>query len=228
MQHFRSWAAPPFRRRSGRIRIALSLAASAHPLRGGASRPEPGASLDNRRLLLIRLQQFVAFQPSVQGSVRSSAVSISRRAGLLPSRDPRSMLVHGVSDAIVGLSERAGRGKRVACMDGFDAVRPRPGCHSRDRSCRRTEPVLAQKPKQTPYAGSGRCGSSGASLRMSAFGSALEANGPSSFAHGRTPVGLGERARRELEAGRRPQPEAPDDRGTEPHAAGGSMMPTLT
>ena len=75
MQHFRSCAAPPFRRGSGRIRIALSLAASAHPLRRGASRPEPGASLDNRRLLLIRLQQFVAFQPAVQGSVRSSAGS---------------------------------------------------------------------------------------------------------------------------------------------------------
>ena len=30
MQHFRSWAAPPFRRGSGRIRIALSLVASAH------------------------------------------------------------------------------------------------------------------------------------------------------------------------------------------------------
>ena len=92
MQHFRSWAAPPFRRGSGRIRIALSLAASAHPLRGGASRPEPGASLDNRRLLLIRLQQFVAFQPAVQGSVRSSAGSLSRRAGLAPSGDPGSML----------------------------------------------------------------------------------------------------------------------------------------
>jgi hypothetical protein len=26
----------------------------------------------------------------------------------------------GVSDAIVGLGERAGRGKRVVCMDGFD------------------------------------------------------------------------------------------------------------
>jgi len=26
----------------------------------------------------------------------------------------------GVSDAIVGLDERAGRGKRVVCMDGFD------------------------------------------------------------------------------------------------------------
>ncbi len=55
MQHFRSWAAPSFRRGSGRLRIALSLAASAHPLRGGASRPEPDASLDNRRLFLIRL-----------------------------------------------------------------------------------------------------------------------------------------------------------------------------
>ena len=95
MRHFRSWAAPPFRRGSGRIRIALSLAASAHPLRGGASRPEPGASLDNRRLLLIRLQQFVAFQPAVQGSVRSSAGSLSRRAGPPPSGDPGSMLVHG-------------------------------------------------------------------------------------------------------------------------------------
>jgi hypothetical protein len=72
----------------GRIRIALSLAASAHPLRGGASRPEPGASLDNRRLLLIRLQQFVAFQPAVQGSVRSSAGSLSRRVDQPPSGDP--------------------------------------------------------------------------------------------------------------------------------------------
>ena len=26
----------------------------------------------------------------------------------------------GVSDAIVGLGERAGRGKRFVCMDGFD------------------------------------------------------------------------------------------------------------
>ena len=77
MQHFRPWAAPPFRRGSGRIRIALSLAASAHPLRGGASRPEPGASLDNRRLLLIRLQQFVAFLSAVQWSVRSFAGSLS-------------------------------------------------------------------------------------------------------------------------------------------------------
>ena len=41
-----------------------------------------GRTLDNRRLLLIRLQQFVAFQPAVQGSVRSSAGSLSRRAGL--------------------------------------------------------------------------------------------------------------------------------------------------
>ena len=101
MQHFPSWAAPPFRRGSGRIRIELFLAASAHPLRGDASRPEPGASLDYRRLLLIRLQQFVAFQPAVQGSVRSSAGSLSRPAGLPPSGDPASMLVHGVADAIV-------------------------------------------------------------------------------------------------------------------------------
>ena len=78
----------------GRIRIELFLAASAHPLRGDASRPEPGASLDYRRLLLIRLQQFVAFQPAVQGSVRSSAGSLSRPAGLPPSGDPASMLVH--------------------------------------------------------------------------------------------------------------------------------------
>ena len=55
MQHFPSWVAPPVRRGSGRIRIALSLAASAPPLRGGASRPEPGTSLDHRRLLLMRL-----------------------------------------------------------------------------------------------------------------------------------------------------------------------------
>ena len=121
LRHFRSWAAPPFRRGSGRIRIALSLAASAHPLRGGASRPEPGASLDNRRLLLIRLQQFVAFQPAVQGSVRSSAGSLSRRARLPPSGDPGSMLARGsFLTLLVGLGKGAGRGKRVVCMDGFD------------------------------------------------------------------------------------------------------------
>ena len=103
MQHFCSCAAPPFRRGTGRIRIALSLAPSAHPLRGDASRPKPDASLDNRRLLLIRLQQFVAFQPAVQGSVRSYAGSLSRRAGP-PSGDPGSMLVHG---GFFGLGERA-------------------------------------------------------------------------------------------------------------------------
>ena len=49
---------------------------------------QPGASLDNRGLLVIRLQQFVAFQPAVQGSVRSSAGFLSRRADQPPSGDP--------------------------------------------------------------------------------------------------------------------------------------------
>ena len=101
-----SCAAPPFHQ-IGRIRIALSLAASAHPLRRGASRPEPGASLDNRRLLLTRLQQFVAFQPAVQGSVRSSASSLSRRAGLPPSGDPGSKLVHGTGNAAIATATAA-------------------------------------------------------------------------------------------------------------------------
>jgi hypothetical protein len=53
----------PFRAISGSVGLSAARRSSG---------PEPGASLDNRHLLFFRLQQHLAFQPAVQGSVRSS------------------------------------------------------------------------------------------------------------------------------------------------------------
>ncbi len=94
---------------------------------------------------------------------RFGAGSLSRRAGLPPASDPGLALVrrgflrhcwfgraasawlHGwlrpLRDAATKPSARP-RHRRQSAPGGRDPAR--------DRSCRRTEPVLAQKPKQTP------------------------------------------------------------------------------